>query len=38
LGSQRLAAYAQAMDALRLKIDRETWYEIWSAGAGKCVA
>jgi len=38
LGSQRVAAYAQAMDALRLKIDRDTWYEIWSAGAGQCVA
>lgn len=38
LGSQRVQAYAQATDALRLKMSRETWYEIWSAGAGKSVA
>ncbi|WP_310609252.1 aldo/keto reductase [Limnohabitans sp.] len=38
LGSQRVQAYAQATDALHLKMSRETWYEIWSAGAGKSVA
>lgn len=38
LGSQRVQAYEQAMSATRLKMDRETWYEIWSAGAGRKVA
>ena len=38
LGSQRVQAYEQAVSAINLKMDRETWYEIWSAGAGRNVA
>lgn len=37
LGSQRTQAYAEAMSATGLTMDRETWYEIWSAGAGRYV-
>jgi predicted oxidoreductase len=38
LGSQRMQAYEEAVSAASLKMDRETWYEIWSAGAGRNVA
>jgi predicted oxidoreductase len=38
LGSQRVRAYEEAVSAINLKMDRETWYEIWSAGAGRNVA
>jgi predicted oxidoreductase len=38
LGSQRVQAYEEAVSAINLKMDRETWYDIWSAGAGRNVA
>jgi len=38
LGSQRVQAYEEAVSGANLKMDRETWYEIWSAGAGRNVA
>lgn len=38
LGSQRVQAYEEAVSATKLVMDRETWYEIWSAGAGRNVA
>lgn len=38
LGSQRVQAYEAAASAIHFKMDRETWYEIWSAGAGRDVA
>ncbi len=38
LGSQRVQAYEEAVSGANLKIDRETWYEIWTAGASRNVA
>jgi predicted oxidoreductase len=38
LGSQRMAIFAQAAQALQLPMDRENWYALWSAGAGCEVA
>lgn len=38
LGSRRVDAYAQAVEALRLNMDRESWWRVWSAGAGRAVA
>jgi predicted oxidoreductase len=38
LGSRRLEAYQQAVAALSLSMDRESWYRIWQAGAGHEVA
>jgi predicted oxidoreductase len=38
LGSQRGQAYEEAVSSINLNMDRETWYEIWSAGAGRNVA
>ena len=34
VGSSRIAAMHEALDALALKIDAESWHEIWAAGAG----
>lgn len=38
LGSRRPEAYRQAVSALSLAMDRESWYRIWQAGAGHEVA
>ena len=33
-GSRRIEAMREAVAALALPLDAETWYEIWQAGAG----
>ena len=33
-GSHRLEAIREALAALQLKLDAESWTEIWQAGAG----
>lgn len=38
LGSRRVQAYQQAADAVALPMDAQSWYRIWSAGAGREVA
>ena len=38
LGSRRVQAYQQAADAVALPMDAQSWYQIWSAGAGREVA
>lgn len=37
-GSRRIEALREAVDALALRLDAETWYEVWQAGAGQEVA
>ncbi len=37
-GSRRLEALDDALAGLKLDLDRQTWYEIWQAGAGHEVA
>ncbi|MEY2688610.1 MAG: hypothetical protein RL375_2808 [Pseudomonadota bacterium] len=37
-GSRRVESFDEALAALRLALDRESWYEIWQAGAGHEVA
>ena len=38
LGSRRMAAYEQAAAAVSLPMDRESWWRVWTAGAGRRVA
>ncbi|QHE77773.1 aldo/keto reductase [Hydrogenophaga sp. PBL-H3] len=38
LGSRRAQAYQQAADAMTLNMDAQSWYRVWSAGAGRAVA
>jgi predicted oxidoreductase len=38
VGSRRIEAMHEALAALTLPMDAETWYEIWQAGAGREVA
>ena len=38
VGSRRIEAVREALAALALNLDAETWYEIWQAGAGREVA
>lgn len=38
LGSRRVRAYGQAVDAMTLNMDAQSWYRVWSAGAGRAVA
>lgn len=38
VGSSRLEALDEALAALTWRMDAETWWEIWSAGAGRPVA
>ncbi len=38
VGSGRATTFAQAAAATTLPMDRESWYEIWSAGSGHPVA
>jgi predicted oxidoreductase len=33
-GTRRIDALREAITALELHLDRETWYEIWQAGSG----
>jgi predicted oxidoreductase len=37
-GSRRLEALDEALAGLKLDLDRQSWYEIWQAGAGHEVA
>jgi predicted oxidoreductase len=37
-GSGRIEALREALAALDLRLDAETWYEIWQAGSGREVA
>jgi predicted oxidoreductase len=37
-GSRRIEALREAVDALSLRLDAETWTEIWQAGSGREVA
>jgi len=37
-GSRRIEALREAVAALALRLDSETWYEIWQAGAGREIA
>lgn len=37
-GSRRIEALREAVDALALTLDADSWYEIWQAGAGHEVA
>jgi predicted oxidoreductase len=38
VGSQRIQALREALTALRVKLSREEWFQIWSASAGQEVA
>ena len=38
LGSRRMGTYEQAAAALQLPMDRESWWRLWTAGAGRRVA
>jgi predicted oxidoreductase len=37
-GTRRIDALREAIAALELHLDGETWYEIWQAGSGHDVA
>jgi predicted oxidoreductase len=37
-GSRRIEALDEAVAALRIELDRASWYEVWQAGAGQEVA